>query len=103
MASAEYAFNAIADPTRRAILTLLRDRDTSTVGEIAEQFPDISRAAVSSHLRVLRQANLVTDQRRGQFREYSLGPSRAEEVMAFLLDTYRSGLDGLDATAQTGS
>jgi ArsR family transcriptional regulator len=94
-----YAFTALADPTRRAILSLLQERRTSTVGDIAEAFPTMTRAAVSAHLRVLRHAELVQERRRGQFREYSLGPNRADEVVAFLISTYRAGLDHLQGAA----
>lgn len=52
-------FEALADPTRRGILDLLRRRDVMTAGEIAAAFPRITRPAVSRHLRVLRNANLV--------------------------------------------
>lgn len=98
--SADHAFAALADPTRRAILTLLSERQAVTAGEIAEKFPQITRAAVSSHLRVLRHADLVEERRRGQFREYRLGPNRADDVVAFLIATYSSGLDALQRAAE---
>ena len=66
------AFSAVADPTRRSILDLLRERPTLTAGEIAAQFPRISRPAVSKHLRVLRRAHLVHARDRGRQRHYSL-------------------------------
>lgn len=100
MSAAVSAFTALADPTRRAILTLLRERDAATVGQLAEEFPSITRAAVSAHLRVLRHARLVEERRRGQFREYSLGPDRADEVVAFLIATYSAGLDDLQRAAE---
>ena len=53
-------FQALADPTRRAILELLRRRRVCAAGVIAAHFPKISRPAVSRHLRVLRVAKLVT-------------------------------------------
>ena len=96
-----HAFAALADPTRRAILTLLGERVSSTVTDLAEEFPEISRAAVSAHLRVLRHADLVTERRRGQFREYSLGPNRADEVVAFLIETYSAALGGLQPSNET--
>jgi DNA-binding transcriptional ArsR family regulator len=56
-------FRAIADPTRRQILSLLRERQ-QTVGEIALNFP-MSRPAISKHLRLLRSAGLVVSRRQG--------------------------------------
>jgi DNA-binding transcriptional ArsR family regulator len=100
VASQGEAFTALADPTRRAILTLLRERQPTTAGKIAEEFPEISRAAVSAHLRVLRHAELVEERRRGQFREYSLGPSKADEVVAFLVSTYSSSLSALQHSVE---
>ncbi|HEV8574697.1 MAG TPA: metalloregulator ArsR/SmtB family transcription factor [Dehalococcoidia bacterium] len=66
------AFAALADPTRRAILDLLRNSAIMTAGEIAARFPRVSRAAVSKHLRVLREARLVHAQERGREWHYSL-------------------------------
>ncbi len=57
-------FRALADPTRREILGLLRD-GRKTVGEIAQDFP-VSRPAISKHLRALRLANLVVTRRHGR-------------------------------------
>jgi DNA-binding transcriptional ArsR family regulator len=53
-------FEALADPTRRGILDLLRVEGVRTAGDIAEAFPSISRPAVSRHLRVLRESGIVT-------------------------------------------
>lgn len=86
-------FSAMADPTRRAILTLLGSREALAVGAIAEEFPKISRAAVSAHLRVLRAAEMVEEERQGQFRVYRLGPNRADEVIQFLKSVYADDLD----------
>jgi DNA-binding transcriptional ArsR family regulator len=61
---------AIADPIRRQIMTLLRDRSLAA-GAIADHF-DVSRPAVSRHLRVLRECGLVVDERRGRERRYRL-------------------------------
>jgi len=49
----------------------------------------MTRAAVSAHLRVLRNAGLVEEKREGQYRVYSLGPSRADEVVSFLTEVYK--------------
>ena len=74
MSKRKDAFAALADPTRRAILDLLRDRPTVTAGQIAAHFPRISRAAVSKHLRVLRLARLVKARQRGREWHYALDP-----------------------------
>jgi DNA-binding transcriptional ArsR family regulator len=75
-------FGAVADPTRRAILDALRDRSLPA-GEIARHFP-ISRPAVSRHLRVLREAGLVTERREAQARWYSIVPEPLAELDAWL-------------------
>ena len=77
-------FAAVADPTRRAILELLRERETLTAGEIARCFPRVSRAAVSKHLGVLRRARLVRSRQRGRERDYSLDASQLEEYAEWL-------------------
>ena len=65
-------FAALGDPTRRAILDLLRANPTLTAGDIATHFPSISRAAVSKHLRVLRESGLVRAREEGREWIYSL-------------------------------
>ncbi len=72
-------FAAIADPTRRAILELLREAESLTAGEIAAAFAHLSRPAVSKHLGVLRGAELVSVVEDGRERYYSLdvGPLAA--------------------------
>jgi DNA-binding transcriptional ArsR family regulator len=66
------AFAALADPTRRDILDLLRKRETLTAGEIAARFPRVSRPAVSKHLRVLREARLVRVREHGREWRYTI-------------------------------
>jgi DNA-binding transcriptional ArsR family regulator len=66
-------FDALGDPTRRAIFERLADRP-SAVGELAQGLP-VSRPAVSQHLRVLREAGLVTDRAAGNRRVYQLDPT----------------------------
>lgn len=63
------AFYAIADPTRRSILDLVREQERSA-GEIAEHFP-VSRPAIARHMRVLREAGLVRERREATMRFYS--------------------------------
>lgn len=74
------AFAALADPTRRAILELLREQPSLTAGAIAAQFPQVSRAAVSKHLRVLRQTQLVKARKRGREWHYRLDALPLAEV-----------------------
>src|SRR5688572_1809846 len=80
-------FRAVADPTRRAILDRLRSGG-APVAEIAAGFR-MSRPAVSKHLRILRQARLVREQRAGRQRVYQLEPAPLEEVLRWV-ETYRS-------------
>ena len=75
-------YSAIADPTRRRILDLLAERGSS-VTQLAEPFR-MSRPAVSQHLRVLREAGLVREQKSGRQRIYRLAPDGLREVDAWL-------------------
>ncbi len=72
--SSRDAYAAIADPTRREILDLLRDRGVLTAGEIASSFASVSRPGISRHLRVLRECGVVTSHRRGKAQIYVLDP-----------------------------
>lgn len=74
-------FQALSDATRREILKMLRDRDL-TAGEIANCF-NISRPSVSHHLSVLKNADLVLDERKGQYIYYSLNTSVLDEVLSW--------------------
>ena len=78
----QQTLKALADPTRREILNLLKDGKRSA-GEISEQF-DISAAAVSRHLSVLKEADLIRDDRRGKFSFYELNASVLEEILLWL-------------------
>ena len=73
---------ALSDPIRREILEMLRSSRLSA-GEIAEKFP-VSGAAVSKHLAVLKEADLIRDAREGKFIYYELNTSVLEEVMLWL-------------------
>lgn len=77
------ALHALADPTRRTILLLVRDRELAA-GQIARQFPAMSRPAVSQHLRVLAGAGLVEGRPAGTLRLYRLRPEGLSDVTAFL-------------------
>ena len=80
----QQTLKALADPTRREILNLLKDGKRSA-GEISEQF-DISAAAVSRHLSVLKDADLVTDTRDGKFIFYELNASVLEKILLWISD-----------------
>lgn len=76
-------FKALADPTRRRILELLRDGDL-TAGELVEHF-DISKPSLSHHLATLRSAGLVSDERRGQNIVYSLNTTVMQDLIGWFL------------------
>lgn len=80
----QQTLKALADPTRREILNLLKSGKRSA-GEIADQF-DITAAAVSRHLSVLKEADLIEDTREGKFIFYELNTSVLEEIMLWLTD-----------------
>ena len=75
---------ALSDPVRRSILKLLKAGRMSA-GEIVEQF-DITGAAISRHLSVLKDADLIRDTREGKYIYYELNTSVLEEVMLFMSD-----------------
>ncbi|HEX2125292.1 MAG TPA: metalloregulator ArsR/SmtB family transcription factor [Thermoleophilaceae bacterium] len=77
------AIEAIAEPRRREILRLVRDRELPA-GEIAERFGDVSRPAISQHLRVLREAALLTERRDGTRRLYRARPEGLGDLHDFL-------------------
>ena len=77
-------FKALSDPTRRQILELLR-RGPKSAGEISEQF-GTSGATISHHLSVLKDAGLVSDEKRGKYIYYELNTSVVEELMLWLSD-----------------
>lgn len=76
-------FKALADPTRRRSLELLRDGDL-TAGELAEHF-DISKPSLSHHLATLKSAGLVSDERRGQNIVYSLNTTVMQDLIGWFL------------------
>ena len=79
-------FHAVADPTRRAVLDLLR-RGSQSAGHIARAFP-VSRPAISKHLRLLRRAHLVQERKEGRHRFYQLTPEPLKAVDHWL-ESYR--------------
>jgi ArsR family transcriptional regulator len=76
-------FKALNDPTRRAILDMLKEQDL-TAGEIADAF-DMTRPSISHHLDTLKQAGLVADTREGRFIRYELNTTVLEEAVQWLL------------------
>jgi DNA-binding transcriptional ArsR family regulator len=94
-AAREDVFRAIADPTRRALLDLLR-RGARPVGALAGEF-DLSLPAVSQHLRVLREVDLVREERDGRRRVYQLNPAPLRHVVDWLSHYQRFWERKLDA------
>jgi DNA-binding transcriptional ArsR family regulator len=84
--SSEATFSALSDPTRRAVLDLLRE-GRQPAGVIAQAFP-VSRPAISKHLRLLRKAHLVQERREGRHRFYQLNPGPLKAVDSWL-EQYR--------------
>lgn len=80
--SAQNVFDALADPTRRAVLDLLQ-KGSMPAGRIAEAFP-VSRPAISKHLRLLRRAHLVQEHREGRHRFYRLEAAPLQAVDSWL-------------------
>jgi DNA-binding transcriptional ArsR family regulator len=80
-------FHALADPTRRAMLDLLR-HGSLPAGQIARAFP-VTRPAISKHLRLLRRARLVQERREGRHRLYRLDPAPLKPVDSWL-ERYRA-------------
>lgn len=76
-------FKAIADANRRKILLLLKKNQVMTAGEIAEHF-EISKPALSEHLKILRSANLIFAIKKQQFIHYSLNTSVFEEIVSWI-------------------
>lgn len=82
---------ALADPIRREILSLLKGGRLSA-GEIGQHFP-VTAAAISRHLSVLREADLIRDQREGKFIYYELNTSVLEEIMLWLTELKGEEMD----------
>jgi ArsR family transcriptional regulator len=82
-------YRALADPSRRRILQLLREKEM-TAGEIAAHF-DLAKPTLSGHFAVLRQAGLVTPEKAGTTITYRLNVSVLEEALLALMDGFRLG------------
>ena len=80
----QQTLKALSDPTRREILNLLKSGKKSA-GEISDKF-DITAAAISRHLSVLKEADLIEDTREGKYIFYELNASVLEEIMLWITD-----------------
>jgi len=97
------ALAALADPTRRELVAVLA-RGEMAAGELADRFP-VSRPAISRHLRVLREAGLVTARGDGRRRLYALDPRPLREIDDWLepyRDLWAQRLDALDTEIARG-
>lgn len=88
-------FKAIADPTRREILSLLRQRPM-TAGEIAERF-DLTKPSISHHLNQLKEADLIYGERAGTSITYHLNLTVFEELVTSLVDLWKGAPHATDA------
>jgi DNA-binding transcriptional ArsR family regulator len=82
------AYTAIADPTRREILTLLRDEGTLAAGSIAARFQGAARPGISRHLRVLRECGVVSCVREGKRWNYSVNRKPLQDIKDGWLDGF---------------
>lgn len=80
-------FKALSDETRREILKLLNKQDLSA-GEISNHF-DMSKPSISKHLDILRDAELISSEKKGQFVIYSINTSAIQEVLGNFLDIFQ--------------
>jgi len=94
----EAALRAIAEPRRRQILRLVRDAELSA-GEIASHF-DVTRSAVSQHLRVLKDAGLLAERRNGTRRIYRIRPEGLAELREFIDGLWEVKLAALKRVAE---
>jgi DNA-binding transcriptional ArsR family regulator len=94
----EAALRAIAEPRRRQILRLVRDAEMSA-GEIASHF-DVTRSAVSQHLRVLKDAGLLLERRNGTRRIYRIRPEGLAELREFIDGLWEIKLAALKRVAE---
>ncbi len=93
-------FRALADPTRRRILRLLKDGDLAA-GDLAANF-DMAFASVSHHLQVLRDSGLVQSRRDGQFIIYSLNTTVFQDALQHLLEISGGQMPGKPHTRKRG-
>lgn len=77
-------FKALNDETRRKIVELLKNKDMNA-GEIAEEF-NISKPSISHHLDILKRADLITQEKQGQYVVYTLNTTILEDLLSWILD-----------------
>ena len=87
-------FKALADPTRRAILDALFDRDGQTAGSISARFPEMTRFGVSKHLRILEEANLISTARQGRLKLHYLNPVPIAQMAHRWISKYAASYAG---------
>lgn len=92
------SLTALADPTRRTIFERIAERP-SAVGELADRLP-VTRPAVSQHLKVLKEAGLVTSRKDGTRQIYALNPTGLEGLRAYLDEFWRRSLVAFKAAAE---
>jgi DNA-binding transcriptional ArsR family regulator len=91
-------FQVLAEPRRRDVLALLADRER-TAGDIAARF-DVTRQAISQHLRILHRAGLIEERREGTRRWYRARPEGLAEVRAYVEAMWPGALEALKSAAE---
>ncbi|GBF10068.1 autorepressor SdpR family transcription factor [Tepidibacillus infernus] len=84
MSSFNHTFKALSDPTRRKIIQLLKEKPL-TAGEIADQFA-MTKPSISHHLNILKQADMIQDEKQGQFILYQLNTTVFQDIMSWMID-----------------
>jgi DNA-binding transcriptional ArsR family regulator len=92
------AFHALAEPRRREVLALLADHER-TAGDVAARF-DVTRQAISQHLRILLEAGLIRERREGTRRWYRARPEGLEDVRTYVAAMWPDALDRLQSAAE---
>jgi len=82
-------FKALSDKNRRKIISLLKKKDL-TAGGIAEHF-DISKPSISEHLKILKNADLISSEKKGQFITYFLNTTILDDVISYFMDIVSNG------------
>jgi DNA-binding transcriptional ArsR family regulator len=100
-ADPDSVFRAVADPTRRAVLEYLLGKPHN-VNELADHF-DVSRPAISKHLRILREARVVTERRDGRNRIYALNPEGLRALREYFDQFWTEALDAFKRAAEKQS
>ena len=98
--TADEVLRALAEPQRARIVRLVRDNELAA-GQVAEHF-DITPQAVSQHLRILKEAGVLSERRQGTKRLYSVRPEAIESVRDFLEELWPSSLSALKHVVESG-